>query len=196
MTKSEIDNKRKRKVILVDHNEMEQSASGLEEADITEIVDHHKIGSIGTTLPINFRNMPVGSTNTIIYTLYLENKIEIPKDIAQIMLSGILSDTLILNSPTTTIDDIEAVKKLSKIAEIDYKKYGLEMLQKGSDLKGKTIDELIYNDFKIYEENHYKIGLGQILTIDTSDIINKKIGECRFTDFLNKNRRYCDGFPK
>ena len=100
----------KKNVILVDHNSYEQSAIGLEDANIIEIVDHHNIGSVGTNMPISFRNMPVGSTNTIIYTLYNENNIDIPKNIAGIMLSGILSDTLILTSPTTTSLDILAVK--------------------------------------------------------------------------------------
>ena len=108
----------KQKVILVDHNTYEQSAIGLEEADILEIIDHHNIGSIGTNMPINFRNMPVGSTNTILSILFKENNISIPKNIAGLMLSGILSDTLILSSPTTTEIDKQAVSELSKIAGI------------------------------------------------------------------------------
>ena len=120
----------KKNVILVDHNSYEQSAIGLEDANIIEIVDHHNIGSVGTNMPISFRNMPVGSTNTIIYTLYNENNIDIPKNIAGIMLSGILSDTLILTSPTTTNLDILAVKKLSQIANIDYEEYGKKMIDK------------------------------------------------------------------
>ena len=111
----------KQKVILVDHNTPEQTAIGIEEAEILEIIDHHNIGSIGTNSPINFRNMPVGSTNTIINLMYQENNIEIPKTIAGLMLAGILSDTLLLTSPTTTKIDKEAVEKLSTIAEIDYK---------------------------------------------------------------------------
>ena len=114
----------RKKVILVDHNEPSQSADGLNEADILEIVDHHNIGKISTLLPINFRNMSVGSVNTIIYTLYKENNIEIPSDIAGLMLSGIISDTLLLASPTTTELDKQVAKDLANIAELYLYKYG------------------------------------------------------------------------
>lgn len=161
----------KQKVILVDHNTYEQSAIGLDEADILEIVDHHNIGSIGTNMPINFRNMPVGSTNTIIFILYKENNIEIPKNIAGLMLSGILSDTLILNSPTTTELDKETVQKLSIIAGVDYKEYGLNMLKAGSSLKGKTKEEVLYTDYKNYPVGDHKIGLGQLSTTNPDEIL-------------------------
>lgn len=105
----------------MDHNEKAQSVEGLEEASIQEIFDHHNLGSITTTVPINFRNMAVGSTCTIVYTLYKEKNIEIPKEIAGMMLSGILSDTLILKSPTATKLDVEAVHDLALIAGVDYK---------------------------------------------------------------------------
>lgn len=163
----------RKNVILVDHNSYEQSAIGLEETNILEIIDHHNIGSIGTSRPINFRNMPVGSTNTIIYILYKENQIEIPKHIAGLMLSGILSDTLILNSPTTTDTDREAVSKLAEIAEVDYEKYGLEMLKAGSSLKGKTKEEVLYTDYKNYPVGDYRIGLGQLSTTNPSEILDE-----------------------
>ena len=121
---SDVVTNKKKQVILVDHNSYSQSASGLDETEIIEIVDHHNIGAIATNVPINFRNMPVGSTNTIIYTLYKENNVEIPSDMAGLMLSGILSDTLILRSPTTTEYDKIAVEALTKILKLDYKKYG------------------------------------------------------------------------
>ena len=111
---ADLADKNKKKVILVDHNSKEQTVDGIDEAEILEIVDHHNIGSIGTTSPISFRNMPVGSTNTILYTIFKENNIDIPKDIAGLMLSGIISDTLILMSPTTTKLDKEIVKDLAK----------------------------------------------------------------------------------
>ena len=164
----------KKKVILVDHNSYEQSAVGLEETEILEIVDHHNIGSIGTNMPISFRNMPVGSTNTIISILYKENGIEIPRDMAGLMLSGILSDTLILTSPTTTDYDKEAVKKLSEIAGVDYKKYGMEMLKAGSSLKGKTREEVLYTDYKTYPVGDKRIGLGQITTLNVDEILEDK----------------------
>ena len=168
----DVNSAKKKKVILVDHNSYEQSAIGLEETEILEIVDHHNIGSIGTNRPINFRNMPVGSTNTIINTLFKENNIKIPKNIAGLMLSGILSDTLILTSPTTTKIDKEAVDRLSKIAGVDYKKYGLEMLKAGSTIKGKTKEEVLYTDYKIYPVGNKKIGLGQLSTTNPSEILN------------------------
>ena len=108
--------------MLVDHQEKEQSVIGLDEANILEIVDHHKIGNINTTNPINFRNMTVGSTNTIVYFMYKENNVEIPKEIAGIMLSGLLSDTLCLQSPTTTEIDKKVAEDLALIAGVDYEK--------------------------------------------------------------------------
>ena len=125
---SDVGFRSKKNVILVDHNSYEQSAIGLEDANILEIIDHHNIGTIGTNMPISFRNMPVGSTNTIIYKLYKENRIAIPKSMAGLMLSGILSDTLILTSPTTTDIDKEAVSELGKLAKVDYKVYGSKMI--------------------------------------------------------------------
>ena len=162
----------KRKVILVDHNNEEQSAVGIEEAEILEIIDHHNLGNIGTNIPINFRNMPVGSTDTIINLLYEENNIEIPKNIAGLMLSGILSDTLILTSPTTTDMDRKAVNKLSRIAGVDYKEYGLKMLKAGSSLKGKTKEEVLYNDYKNYPVGDETIGIGQLSTTNPNEILN------------------------
>ena len=163
---------KKQKVMLVDHNTYEQSARGIEEAEILEIIDHHNIGSIGTNMPINFRNMPVGSTNTILNILYKESDVEIPKHIAGLMLSGILSDTLILKSPTTTVYDIDAVQELSKIAEVDYREYGLKMLKAGSSLKGKTKEEVLYTDYKTYQISDEKIGLGQLSTTNPKEILD------------------------
>ena len=170
---SDIGYNNKKKVILVDHNSYEQSAIGLEDANILEIIDHHNIGAIGTNMPISFRNMPVGSTNTIIYTLYKENGVKIPRHIAGLMLSGILSDTLILTSPTTTDLDKEAVSVLAKIAKVDYEKYGYQMIKAGTSLKGKTIEEILYTDFKTYTVDNKKIGLGQILTTNIEEITEK-----------------------
>ena len=181
----------KKNVILVDHNSYEQSAIGLEDANILEIIDHHNIGTIGTNMPINFRNMPVGSTNTIIYTLYKENNIDIPKDMAGLMLSGILSDTLILTSPTTTELDREIVKNLSEIAGVDYQKYGYDMIKAGTSLKGKTIEEILYTDFKTYTVDNKKIGLGQIITTNIEEI-SKDIEEyiTLLNDVCERNNYY------
>ncbi len=167
------DHKRK-KCILVDHNTALQSAVGIEEAEIIEVIDHHNIGGIGTTMPINFRNMPVGSTCTILYLLYKENNVEIPKNIAGLMLSGILSDTLILTSPTTTDIDRETVPVLAQIAGVDYKTYGKEMIKAGASLEGKTEEDVIYTDFKNYPYNNLKLGIGQFSTVSVDDIIDNK----------------------
>lgn len=171
---SDVTYEKKKKVILVDHNSYEQSAIGLEETEILEIIDHHNIGSIGTNMPINFRNMPVGSTNTIIYTLYKENNVGIPERIAGVMLSGILSDTLILTSPTTTDLDEEAVVYLASLAGVDYREYGLDMLKAGSSLKGKSKEEVLYTDYKTYPVGEERIGLGQISTTNPDEILNEK----------------------
>ena len=164
----------KKKVILVDHNSYEQSAVGLNEADILEIIDHHNISNIGTTMPINFRNMPVGSTNTIIYLMYKENNVKISKQMAGMMLSGILSDTLILNSPTTTNIDRDAVNNLARICNVDYKEYGYNMISYGTRLDNKTKEEILYTDYKKYSTDDGIIGLGQIYTTDIQQIESEK----------------------
>lgn len=180
----------KKNVILVDHNSYEQSAVGLEEANILEIIDHHNIGTIGTNMPISFRNMPVGSTNTIIYKLYKESGVSIPKDIAGLMLSGILSDTLILTSPTTTDIDREVVSKLSKLAGVDYEKYGFDMIKAGTSLKGKTLEEILYTDFKTYSVDDKKIGLGQIMTTNIEEIEERLEEYVSLLNMVCENKEY------
>lgn len=180
----------KKKVVLVDHNSYEQSAVGLEEADIIEIIDHHNIANIGTSHPINFRNMPVGSTNTIIYLMYRENGIKIPKEMAGMMLSGILSDTLILNSPTTTNIDKDAVNHLARIAQVDYKKYGFDMISYGTKLVGKTKEQALYNDFKRYPTDLGVIGLGQLYTTNIDDINKDKQGYIKMLNNVASTSEY------
>ena len=173
----------KKEVILVDHNDIKQSVQGLNEATIIEVIDHHAIGNISTANPISFRNMIVGSTNTIVYELFKEAGVEIPKNIASIMLSGILSDTLILKSPTATKRDKEVVESLAKIAELDYKKYGMEMLKAGSSLDGLTVEDIVFYDYKEFQVNELYYGIGQILTQDYDEILKHKD---EYIDFLNK----------
>lgn len=168
------DNRRPKKVILVDHNEREQSVIGLDEAEIVEIIDHHKIGNIGTSFPINFRNMPLGCTETILYLMFKENGVEIPPNIAGLMLSGIISDTLLLTSPTTTDIDRTALLELSNIAGIDYEKFGMEMFKAGSSIENMSAGEVIHSDFKTFTINTQKFGIGQISTMNTDDIMNNK----------------------
>ena len=171
---SDINDANKKKVILVDHNEETQSVDGLDEAEIVEIIDHHKIGTLGTSMPINFRNMPVGSSNTIIYLMYKENNVEIPKEIAGLMLSGIISDTLLFRSPTTTELDKEVADTLATIAQVNLDEYGMNMLKAGSSLKGKTKEDVLFTDFKNFTIDGKKIGIGQITTFDISEIENVK----------------------
>ncbi len=162
----------KQKVILVDHNNFAQSVDGIEEADIQEIYDHHNLGSIGTSNPIIFRCMTVGCTATLIYDLFKENRVEIPKDIAGIMLSSIISDTLLFTSPTTTEADKKVANSLAAIAEVDIKKYGIKMLKAASSVKDLTVNEQIFQDYKSYTVGDQKIGIGQLITLDFEELSN------------------------
>lgn len=187
---SDINDATRKKVILVDHNEAIQSVDGLEEAEIVEIIDHHKIGTLGTSLPINFRNMPLGSSNTIIYLLYKENQIEIPKNIAGLMLSGIISDTLLFRSPTTTDIDKKAANELATIAEVDLEKYGMELLKAGSSLKGKSKEDILFMDFKNFTIEDKKVGIGQITTFDISEIESEKEEYVALINQMAENNDY------
>jgi len=166
LTLTDCNNVNKKKVILVDHNNYSQSVDGLEEAEIIEVIDHHNIGDIVTRMPINFRTDRVGSVNTIIYNMYIEKNIKIPSNIAGVMASAIISDTLLLTSPTTTNKDIEALTNLSKLAGINYKKYGTELLKQGMSISGLSNEEILYKDFKSYKVDNNMIGIGQVLTSD------------------------------
>ena len=163
-------NYEKYNVILVDHNQPAQSVDGLEEADIMEIIDHHNLGNLGTQIPIQFRSMPVGCTCTLIYQIYKENNIEIPENIAGLMLSAILSDTLLLKSPTTTDMDVEVARKLAAIANLDIQEYGMAMLKAGSSIVGMTISEIVEQDFKTFKLGETSIGIGQVMTLDFDEI--------------------------
>ena len=163
-------NYEKYKVILVDHNQPIQSVDGLEEAEIMEIIDHHNLGNLGTQIPIQFRSMPVGCTCTLIYQIYKENNIEIPANIAGLMLSAILSDTLLLKSPTTTDMDVEVARKLAAIANLDIQEYGMAMLKAGSSIAGMTIPEIVEQDFKTFKLGETSIGIGQVMTLDFDEI--------------------------
>lgn len=171
---SDVNNKIKKKVFLVDHNEKEQSVDGLDDAEIVGVVDHHKLGTVGTSQPINFRNMPVGCTATIIFQLYKENNILIPRPIAGLMLASIISDTLLFRSPTTSQLDIDTAKKLAKISNTEMESFAIEMFKAGSSIKGKTMEEILFTDFKNFNEDDYKIGVGQITTLNIEDIQNKE----------------------
>ncbi len=160
----------RKKVILVDHNNYEQSVEGLEEAEIIEVFDHHNIGNIGTNTPIYFTCRPVGCTATIIFDCFEKEKINCPKAIAGILLSAVISDTLLFTSPTTTQTDIDLANKMAKIANVDINKYGIEFLKAASSVKNLSVTELINQDFKSYMINNKQYGICQITTMDFDEI--------------------------
>lgn len=160
-------------VILVDHNSPAESVDNLENANILKVVDHHKL-ALETSYPLFLRFEPVGCTETILCKLYEENNVEITKEIATLMLSAIISDTLLLKSPTTTDDDKLAVEKLSKIAEVDAEDYGLEMLKAGTDLSSFTIEEILSLDAKQIDFKNVKSIVNQVNTADISDVMAMK----------------------
>lgn len=161
---------RKKKVIMVDHNEPTQAVDGIEEAQILEIIDHHRIGSIETMGPVYFRNQPLGCTATIIYQMFQEFAIEIPQKIAGLLCSAILSDTLIFRSPTCTQIDKEAVEQLAKIAGIEPEEYAAKMFQAGSNLSVKSPEEIFYQDFKKFELGELTLGVGQINSMTEKEL--------------------------
>jgi manganese-dependent inorganic pyrophosphatase len=190
LSRGHLINPSKKKVILVDHNELGQSANGIEEAEILEVIDHHKIGDIKTAIPISFRNIPLGSTNTIIYNMYKENNIEIDKNIAGLMLSGIISDTMLLKSPTSTDKDRAAVEELVNIVGINLHEYSMEMFKVGTSLKSKTIEEIIYQDFKKFNLEYKSVGISQVFTMDINEIMNKKSDYIRLIDKITIDKDY------
>ena len=179
-----------KKVILVDHNEKLQSVDGLDEAEIQEIIDHHNLGSITTNNPINFRNMSVGSTCTIVYNLFLERNVEIPKDIAGALISGILSDTLILKSPTATDKDREAVSSLSNILGINYEEYGMNLLKAGTSLDGMSKEDVLYNDYKLYTVNDKNFAVGQFFTMNFDEISRELDDYVKVLDKVSEANNY------
>lgn len=167
-------NPTKKNVVLVDHNEYAQSADGIEQANIVEIVDHHKIGGIATDIPVSFRVMPVGCSCTVIYQMFKENNVEVPKHIAGLLLSAILSDTLLFKSPTTTEMDKLACEELSKIADVDMESYAMEMFKAGTSLDEYSIEEIVNMDFKEFNMSGKRVGIGQVFTLDIDSIFAKK----------------------
>lgn len=169
----------RKKVILVDHNERTQSVHGLEDAEVLEIIDHHRIADIQTGNPIYFRNEPVGSTSTIVASIFFENGIRPSKKVAGLLCAAIISDTLLFKSPTSTNVDQLMLKRLSEIANIDVESFAKEMFKAGTSLKGKTVAEIFHQDFKSFSLNGLKIGVSQISTMDLEVFSEMK------TDMLN-----------
>lgn len=163
----------KKKVALVDHNESGQAVDGIFDCEIMEIVDHHKLGYVQSMKPVFFRCQPVGCTSTIIYLMYRENKVEIPPEMAGLMCSAIISDTLLYRSPTCTPLDRMAAETLAKIAGIEVEAYGMQMFEAGSDLKSKSDADIFYQDFKKFSAGDTQFGVGQITSLDAREL--KKI---------------------
>ena len=161
LSRRNVMNLHKKQLILVDHNEKSQAAEGLEDAEILEIIDHHRISTLETDGPVYFRNVPVGCTCTIIYQMYLENGAEIDPSTAGLMLSAILSDTLMFRSPTCTPADRQAAQALAKIAEVDMEAYADAMFEAGGDITGKTAEEVFNGDYKTFTCGDIRFGVGQ-----------------------------------
>jgi manganese-dependent inorganic pyrophosphatase len=162
--------KSKKQVILVDHNEKSQTAAGIEDAEILEIIDHHRLGDIQTSYPILMKNEPLGSTATIIASLYRNHAVDMNSQIAGILLSAILSDTLNFRSPTCTPEDIETAHRLAAIADVDIKDLAVKIINAGSKLRLKTPEEIIKSDLKEYVVGKYKIGIAQVYSVDADGL--------------------------
>ena len=181
-------------VILVDHNERQQSADDIDQVRVLEVIDHHRIANFETSDPLYYRAEPVGCTATILNKLYKENGKEIPKEIAGLMLSAIISDSLLFKSPTCTDQDVAAAKELAEIAGVDAEVYGLDMLKAGADLSDKTIEQLISLDAKEFSMGQAKVEIAQVNAVDTDEVlarqaeleaaINKVIAEKELDLFL------------
>ncbi|GAB6991470.1 manganese-dependent inorganic pyrophosphatase [Paenibacillus pini] len=162
-------------VILVDHNERQQSVNDIDQVRVTEVIDHHRIANFETSHPLYYRAEPVGCTATILNKIFKEKNVAIRKEIAGLMVSAIISDTLLLKSPTCTEEDVAAAHELAEIAGIELSTYGLDMLKAGADLSGKTIAELISLDAKEFQMGNHKVEIAQVNAVDTNDILKRQV---------------------
>lgn len=163
-----------KQVILVDHNESQQSADDIDEVRILEVIDHHRIANFQTSDPLYYRAEPVGCTATILNKLYKENGVKIKKEIAGLMLSALISDSLLFKSPTCTDEDVAAANELAKIAEVNANEYGLAMLKAGADLSDKTVEQLITLDAKNFDMGDKKVKIAQVNAVDTNDVLSQQ----------------------
>ena len=184
LSRNDIVNTQKKKVIMVDHNERRQGVTGMMEAQVIEILDHHKIGNINTVYPIFYRNRQYGCTCTIVYQLFKENNVKITKDIAGLMCSAILSDTLMFKSPTCTPVDKAAVLELAQTAEIEYEKYAMDMFSAASDFASKSIDEIFNLDYKKFQSGEIAYGVGQVSSVSRAELDNLK---GKLQEYMEKN---------
>lgn len=170
ITGTDVIKKQRSKLIMVDHNEINQAIDGIESAEIMEIVDHHRLGTVRTSTPVYFYAKPVGSTCTLVYQLYKQHGVEIPKKYAMLLLSGMLSDTVIMKSPTTTKDDITAIEELSKYCNVNTKEYGVEIFSATDGLSSRPVKDIVGTDFKIFDEYGVRFGVSQVETVTLNDI--------------------------
>lgn len=161
-------------VILVDHNERQQSADDIDQVRVLEVIDHHRIANFETSDPLYYRAEPVGCTATILNKMYKERGVAISKQVAGLMLSAIISDSLLFKSPTCTEEDVAAARELAEIAGVDADKYGLDMLKAGADLSDKTVEQLISLDAKEFQMGSYKVEIAQVNAVDTNDVLSKQ----------------------
>lgn len=180
----------RKKVILLDHNEKSQSVNGLDEAEVLEIIDHHRVGDVQTGKPIYFRNEPVGSTATIVANIYFENGIRPSKSIAGLLCAAIISDTLNFKSPTCTFVDKLTAERLSEICNINIDDFALKMFKAGTSLTGKLPEEIFKQDFKEYTFGKYKIGISQVNTMDTEEITEIKNSLLEYMNEICKEKSY------
>ncbi|HEO8400291.1 TPA: manganese-dependent inorganic pyrophosphatase [Streptococcus agalactiae] len=161
-------------VILTDHNEFQQSISDIKDVTVYGVVDHHRVANFETANPLYMRLEPVGSASSIVYRMFKENGVSVPKELAGLLLSGLISDTLLLKSPTTHASDIPVAKELAEIAGVNLEEYGLEMLKAGTNLSSKTAAELIDIDAKTFELNGEAVRVAQVNTVDINDILARQ----------------------
>ena len=161
-------------VILTDHNEFQQSISDIKDVEVIEVVDHHRVANFETANPLMMRLEPVGSASSIVYRMFKENNVEVPKDVAGLLLSGLISDTLLLKSPTTHASDPAVAAELAEIAGVNLEEYGLAMLKAGTNLSSKSAEELIDIDAKTFELNGNQVRVAQVNTVDISDVLSRQ----------------------
>lgn len=182
-------NMQKKRIVLVDHNERQQAVHGIDNADILGIIDHHKIGSLETPVPVMFRNQPVGCTSTIIYQMYQENAVKITKPIAGLLCSAIISDTLLFRSPTCTEMDKQAAHSLAEIAGIEMERHANEMFRAGSNFQSKTTEEICYQDFKTFTAGEVLFGVSQISAMSREELDEVKARVMPYQETIMEDRK-------
>ena len=179
-------------VILTDHNEFQQSISDIKDVEVIEVVDHHRVANFETANPLMMRLEPVGSASSIVFRMFKENNVEVPKEVAGLLLSGLISDTLLLKSPTTHASDPAVAAELAEIAGVNLEEYGLAMLKAGTNLSSKSAEELIDIDAKTFELNGNQVRVAQVNTVDISDVLSR---QAEIEEAINnsiKNNGYSD----